>query len=170
MRETQLQAALALALVALAVLALMYVALRLRLAERIEAGVEAWRERDLARLERRLEQAAEAKARAQLAEWQTRSEGEIRRDAVARSKGVVAGKVVEHLAPYLDGFPYNPKDARFLGSPVDLVVFDGLDEGALREVVFIEVKTGASALTARERAIRDAIKAGRVRWEEYRPV
>jgi predicted Holliday junction resolvase-like endonuclease len=170
MRETQLQMALVLALVVLAVLALMHVALRLRLSERVEAGVEAWRERELVRVQRQLAQAAEAEARAQLAEWQARSEGEIRRDAVARSKGVVAGKVVEHLAPYFDGFPYNPKDARFLGSPVDLVIFDGLDEGALREVVFVEVKTGASALTARERAIRDAIKAGRVRWEEYRPV
>lgn len=93
--------------------------------------------------------------------------GDIRRDAVARSKDVITGKVVEHLAPYFDAFPYNPKDARFLGSPVDFVVFDGLDEGGLRHVVFVEVKTGASALTPRERSIRDAVRAGRVRWEEF---
>lgn len=169
MSEKQLQLALAVALVVIVVLALKHVSLRLRLGERVEAGVEAWRERELTRVQRQLEQAAETQARAQLAEWQTRIEGEIRRDAVTRSKGVIAGKVAEHLAPYFDGFPYNPKDARFLGSPVDLVVFDGLDQGALREIVFVEVKTGASTLTSRERAIRDAVKGGRVRWEEYRP-
>src|SRR5262249_36064145 len=92
----------------------------------------------------------------------------IRRDAVTRSRDGVTGKVVGHLAPYFGAFPYNPKDVRFLGSPVDLVVFDGLDEGALREVVFVEVKTGGSTLTPRERQVRDAIQAGRVSWEEFR--
>lgn len=170
MRESHLELALAAAGLVIVVLALKYVSLRLRMGERVEAAVEAWRERELARVQRQLEQAADAQARAQLAEWQARSEADIRRDAVSRSRGVVAGKVAEHLAPYFDGFPYNPKDARFLGSPVDLVVFDGLDEGAVREVVFVEVKTGASTLTTRERGVRDAIRAGRVRWEEYRPV
>lgn len=169
MNESRLQMALALALAVIAILALKYVGLRLRLGERVEAGVEAWRERELARVQRQLEQAAEAKALVQLAQWQAQSEGDIRRDAVTRSRGVIAGKVVEHLAPYFDGFPYNPKDVRFLGSPVDLVVFDGLDEGALLEIVFIEVKSGSATLSARERGIRDAVKGGRVRWEEYRP-
>lgn len=169
MGALQLQAALALCLVVILVLVFKYVSLRLHLGERVEARLESWRERELSRLERQLEQAAEARARAQLAEWQARNTSEIRRDAVARSKGVITGKVLEHLVPYFDGFPYNPKDARFLGSPVDLVVFDGLDEGALREIVFIEVKTGGATLTARERSIRDAVRAHRVKWEEYRP-
>jgi len=42
-----------------------------------------------------------------------------------------------------------------------------MDEGELREVVFIEVKTGPTAtLTKRERQIREAIYAGRVKWQE----
>ncbi len=53
----------------------------------------------------------------------------IREDAVQRSQAVTARKVHEQLIPYLPAFPYNPKDVRFLGSPVDLVVFDGLAEG-----------------------------------------
>jgi predicted Holliday junction resolvase-like endonuclease len=65
-------------------------------------------------------------------------------------------------------FPYNPKDARFIGSPVDIVVFDGADEGAIRDVVFLEVKTGNNALTQRQKQIRDAIHAGRVLWRELR--
>jgi predicted Holliday junction resolvase-like endonuclease len=81
---------------------------------------------------------------------------------------VISGKVYEQLLPYLPDFPYNPKDVRFLGSPVDLVVFDGLDRGLVERVVFIEVKTGQSNLTRRERQVRDAVKAGRVDWLELR--
>ena len=73
--------------------------------------------------------------------WKARHTGAIRQDAVARSQAVTVGKVTEQLLPYLPGFRFNPKDARFLGSPVDLVVFDGLDEGELRGVWFLEVKT-----------------------------
>jgi len=74
----------------------------------------------------------------------------------------------QQLVPYLPGFGYNPKDARFLGSPVDFVVFDGLDAGALERVVFLEVKTGAAGLSARERQVRDAIQSGRIAWQELR--
>jgi predicted Holliday junction resolvase-like endonuclease len=49
------------------------------------------------------------------------------------------------------------------------VVFDGLDEGDLQEIVFVEVKTGASAsLSKRERQIREAISDGRIKWVEMR--
>lgn len=100
--------------------------------------------------------------------WRARHAGAIRADAVARSLAVTVGKVSEQLVPYLPGFGYNPKDARFLGSPVDFVVFDGLDAGALRRVIFLEVKTGAAALSTRERQVRDAIESGRVAWDELR--
>lgn len=100
--------------------------------------------------------------------WRVKHTGAIRAQAVARSQAVTIGKVSEQLVPYLPGFGYNPKDARFLGSPVDFVVFDGLDAGALQRVVFLEVKTGAAALSTRERQVRDAIQSGRIAWDELR--
>ncbi|HEU5169395.1 MAG TPA: Holliday junction resolvase-like protein [Gemmatimonadales bacterium] len=100
--------------------------------------------------------------------WKARHTGTIRQDAVQRSQAVTVGKVTEQLLPYLPGFRFNPKDARFLGSPVDLVVFDGLAEGELRGIWFLEVKTGNAVLSARERQIRDAILEKRVGWDELR--
>jgi len=100
--------------------------------------------------------------------WKTRYTRMVRQDAVERSQAVTAGKIYEQLIPYLPGFRFNPKDARFLGSPVDFVVFDGLNDGAVRRVAFVEVKTGASQLSSRERLVRDAVKAGRVEWVELR--
>src|SRR5205814_8132899 len=91
-----------------------------------------------------------------------------RAGAVQRSVAGTAGKVHEQLVPYLPEFGFNPKDVRFLGSPVDLVVFDGLAAGAVRRVVFLEVKTGGAPLTARERQVRDVIEAREVAWAELR--
>ena len=101
-------------------------------------------------------------------QWKARYTQVIRQDAVQRSQAVTSGKVHEQLVPYLPEFGFNPKDARFLGSPVDLLVFDGLDDGELRRVVFVEIKTGGSALTGRERQVRDVVRASQVAWEEIR--
>jgi len=98
--------------------------------------------------------------------WKGRYTRAVRADAIVRSQAVITGRVSEQLLPFLPGFGFNPKDARFLGSPVDFVVFDGLDEGALRRVVFVEVKTGDADLSPRERQVRDAVQGREVEWLE----
>jgi len=100
--------------------------------------------------------------------WRLRYSAKIRENAVQRSLAVTAGKVHEQLVPYLPEFGFNPKDARFLGSPVDLVVFDGLAAGDVKRVVFLEVKTGGAPLTTRERQVREVIDAREVVWAELR--
>jgi len=95
-------------------------------------------------------------------------EREIRRDSVDRSRSTLSGQILEKLAPHLPGFPYDPTDVRFLGTPVDYLVFDGLAEGEVREIVFLEVKSGRSELSSRERRVRDAVQAGAIRWRVYR--
>ena len=100
--------------------------------------------------------------------WKLRYTRAVRADAVQRSLAVTAGKVYEQLVPYLPGFAFDPRDARFLGSPVDLVVFDGLSEGTVRRIVFVEVKTAGADLSTRERRVRDAVRARKVEWSELR--
>jgi predicted Holliday junction resolvase-like endonuclease len=100
--------------------------------------------------------------------WKARYTRHIRKDSVQRSRATISGQVHEQLIPYLPDFPFDPKDVRFLGSPVDLVVFDGLNAGALQRIVLVEVKTGGSTLTGRERQVRDAVREGLVSWQELR--
>ncbi len=100
--------------------------------------------------------------------WKLKYTRVVRADAVQRSLAVTAGKVYEQLVPYLPGFGFNPKDARFLGTPVDLVVFDGLSDGVVRRIVFVEVKTAGADLSTRERRVRDAVRARQVEWHELR--
>lgn len=96
---------------------------------------------------------------------------EARKAAICQSRAVLGGKFVEQMTPYLPDFKYDPTEARFIGSPIDLVVFPGLSLDNPVEVVFVEVKTGKSQrLTVRERKIRALIDAGKVRWESiYQP-
>jgi len=91
---------------------------------------------------------------------------EARKQAIEQSRAVLGGKFTEQMAPYLPEFKYDPTEARFIGSPVDLVVFPGLAVGEPTEVVLIEVKAGRSGrLTPRERKIQELIENGMVRWE-----
>jgi predicted Holliday junction resolvase-like endonuclease len=158
-----------LALVGISVAVLVaYYRLRLRVNDVVNEEVALWKDRELERAVAQLRQAAHAEASVSLERWRVEAEVDIRADAIRRSSAVVSGKVSEHLAPYMAGFPYNPKDARFLGTPIDFLVFDGMSDDDVREVVFLEVKARGSNLTTRERRVRDAVLAGRVSWREFR--
>lgn len=92
-----------------------------------------------------------------------------RKDAVRRSKAVISGQVVEQLAPLFPDFPCNLRDAKFLGQPIDYVAFvSDQKTGLIDEVLFIEVKTGGSTLSSREKSLKKAIQKGRVRYVEWR--
>ena len=142
-------------------------ALQQQASETASLHLAQWRETELQSLRTQLVTATMAEAEAALSVWKQTAEESIRRDAIARSRSVMIGQITEHFIPYLPEFRYNPKDAHFLGKPMDFLVFDGLTDGDLRDVIFIEVKSGG-ALTARERQVRDAIRERRVRWEEIR--
>lgn len=92
----------------------------------------------------------------------------IREDAIKRSRAVLGGQFSEQLAPYLPDFPYSPTEARFLGKPIDFIIFRGMDEKEIKDVVFVEVKSGKATLSTHERKLRDVIKDKKVKWEEYR--
>ena len=94
---------------------------------------------------------------------------DARQDALKKSRATLGGQAAEQLAPFLPNFPCNPADVRFVGKPVDFVGFPGAAEGkAICEVLIIEVKSGTSRLSERERQIKAAVESGRVRYVEYR--
>lgn len=99
---------------------------------------------------------------------------EIREDAIKKSKAVMKGGAYEHLAPFLTPGT-NPHDYRFVGDPVDFIVFVGADdihagrEDVLEKIVFLEIKTGNSDLNKIQRRIRNCINAGRVEFQVFNP-
>ena len=89
-------------------------------------------------------------------------------ERIKKSNQVRRGKFVEQLAPFLPGFKYNPEDARFIGSPIDFIIFDGNSGREPKSIIFMEVKSGKANLTQPERIIKDLVERGKVKWEIFR--
>ena len=95
--------------------------------------------------------------------------------SVNTSRAVLKGKMAEQFAPILPEFQYLPSDAKFLGDPVDYVVFDGYSnfrdgDGDAEdiEVILLDIKSGGARLSKGQQAIAQAIREGRVRFETLR--
>jgi predicted Holliday junction resolvase-like endonuclease len=101
-----------------------------------------------------------------IVQWQEEME-QVRKNAVTQSRAVLGGKFTEQMVPYFPDFRYDPTEVRFIGSPIDMIVFPGLARGDPQEIVLLEVKTGKSArLTPQQAKIRQLIMDGMVRWDE----
>ncbi|MBS3101175.1 hypothetical protein J4204_03505 [Candidatus Woesearchaeota archaeon] len=93
---------------------------------------------------------------------------EIREDAIKHSRAVLSGQFSEQIAPYLPDFPFKPTEARFIGKPIDFIVFRGMDDKKIDEVVFVEVKSGQGALNKVEKTLKEAVQNKKVEWHEYK--
>jgi len=106
------------------------------------------------------------RAKGWLEKWKTEHEKEIRKDSVKKSRSTIKGKIGEQIAPFLSKFEYNPSEARFIGSPVDYIIFEGHSEDNPKGVTFVDIKIGKTArLTSSQRALKKAIENGNVSWE-----
>lgn len=74
------------------------------------------------------------------------------------------GQISEQIAPFLKQCPYDPKIMQFLGNPIDFIVFN-YDKD---EIVLLEVKSGNSKESARQKKIKNMVKEGKVYYEKLR--
>ena len=95
-------------------------------------------------------------------------EKKIRQDAVRGSRNAITGEIYEKILPSIPNFPYAPKDMVFVGKWTDYIIFDGLSEGDLREIIFLEIKSGKSRLNANEKMIKKILDEKIVRFAEMR--
>lgn len=72
------------------------------------------------------------------------------------------GQVSENFAAFTDEFPYDRRHVKALFQPVDLIYF-GDDE-----LVLIDVKSGDSTLSTKQRKIRDNVRCGNVKFRVMR--
>jgi predicted Holliday junction resolvase-like endonuclease len=100
---------------------------------------------------------------------------DARRESVQKSRSSLKGQIAEQMAPLLPGFRYLPADARFLGDPIDYLVFSGYTDlrdnrtaASELDIVLLEVKQGASGLSTFQKAIAKSVQEGRVRFEILR--
>jgi len=72
------------------------------------------------------------------------------------------GLIFEQLIPFSKNFPGDARDFRFLGNPIDGVIF------AKDKVQFVEIKMNQSVLSERQKEIRDMVQKKKVEWVEVR--
>jgi len=88
-------------------------------------------------------------------------------------RNILKGQIGEQFTPFISDFPYNPADCRFMGEPIDYVIFHNLhscSEGHVTldevKVIFAEVKTGNAKLNPRQKILRQVIANGQIEFQE----
>ena len=89
-------------------------------------------------------------------EWQEKIP-QMQKAVAEHQRAGIKGKVTEAFAPFLPGFPYKASECKFIGDPIDYLVFEGLDERDIKGVHFVEVKQGTSKLSKHQKQIKDLI-------------
>ena len=79
-----------------------------------------------------------------------------------RSMSVIHGQSIEEIIPFSKNFPYDYRNFKFIGMPVDGIVFN--DD----KIVFVEIKTGSSRLNNRQEKIKSLVENKEVYWKEIK--
>lgn len=88
--------------------------------------------------------------------------GRSREVSLRRSESTRYGQITEQFMPFISEYPYDSKQFRFLGSPIDGVEFEE------DKIVMIEFKSAGSQLSTRQRRIRNLVREGKVDFQEIR--
>ena len=88
--------------------------------------------------------------------------GYLRLRRLRRGDAVRRGFTTEQWLPLTEAYPWDPRNFRFLGAPIDGVQFE--DD----RVVLVEFKSGRSRLSDRQLRIRELVQNGRVEFREVR--
>jgi len=80
-----------------------------------------------------------------------------------KSSEILLGHTAEKLAPLTKAFDnYNIRDTTFIGMPIDYICF-GEDE-----ITFLEVKSGNSQLTTKQKKIKKLVQDKKIKWDTVR--
>jgi len=94
----------------------------------------------------------------------------------AASAHTTKGQILEKWCPFIEHPEIDPdweaKNWTFMGQPIDYIIFDWRNDKTINladgKVVMLDVKSGKSQLTTKQRRIRDLIQAGKVEWRTIR--
>ncbi len=77
------------------------------------------------------------------------------------SQSVKYGKLTEQFMPFTKNFPFDSANFRFLGSPIDGVIFE--DD----KIVFAEFKASGAQLSPKQKRIKELVEQKKVEWYEH---
>ena len=89
----------------------------------------------------------------------------ITQKSLITTRAVNIGKNLEKILPTMKEFKWMVPDCKFLGDPIDLIIFNGLSINRVSSISFVEVKSGTATLKERQKSIRNAIEDGKVSYK-----
>lgn len=119
--------------------------------------------------------AATSRVLQDFATWQATELERFRKQVLEAGRPALKRDVGFEVSRGLYEFPFRHADARFIGHPVEYVVFDGYSEvkgrlaDALSSVVFVDVKTDEWGLSRDAQLVRECVEGGRLRWLTWTP-
>ncbi len=100
-------------------------------------------------------------------EWKNENEFEIRRKAIFQSRASIAETITEELSIINDNFAFNPKDIKFVGRFIDLIIFDGSSEDSDVTIYFVEILNKIHLNKNDYKSqVEEAIKKGNYNFQE----
>ncbi|MBI2076401.1 MAG: endonuclease [Candidatus Aenigmarchaeota archaeon] len=72
------------------------------------------------------------------------------------------GRMTEQFMPFLGTYPYDKQNFRFIGSPIDGVQFEK------DKIIFVEFKAGDHQISVSQKAVKELVDKGKVKFEEFR--
>ena len=79
-----------------------------------------------------------------------------------KSSEIRLGKIGEQFSPFLYDWPWDSNNFRFLATPIDGIQFN--DD----EIVFVEIKTGKSNLTKKQKNIKEIVNNKKIKFVTFR--
>lgn len=81
-----------------------------------------------------------------------------------KSMNIKHGKSFENLFPFMNNYPYEPRNFRFIGDPIDGLSFEE------NKIVFMEFKTGLSRLSEKQKKIKELVENKKVEWKKIKDI
>ena len=72
------------------------------------------------------------------------------------------GKITEQYASFMERYPYDIENYRFIGNPIDGIQFEE------DNIIFVKFITNKSKLTSAQNKIKKLVKERRIKWFELR--
>jgi len=116
-----------------------------------------------------MRETARAQVDADLIRWRSQELYSVRREALDRSRPEVQRRVGSRIAGWTHSFPFRQEDSRFIGHPIDYLVFEGYSEvkarreDAITRVTFVRANSGGDD-DPDAQLVKECIAAGKVEW------
>lgn len=99
--------------------------------------------------------------------WQTENEVNIRRQAIASQTRQITSEIAKETKLLNESFSYNPRDIKFIGKYIDLIVFDGAADEEEVSIYFLEITKANNGSTSEyKNKVWSAINKRRFNWKE----